>query len=89
MMLEMAVLAPTPSASDSTATVVNPGLLRNLRRPAQAVADILDQAVPPRPSPHVARGLLNQTHVAESSVRRVRSFVNRDSGCGLFFGLEV
>ena len=89
MMLKMAVLAPTPSASDSTATVVNPGLLRNLRRPAQAVADILDQAVPPRPSPHVARGLLNQTHVAESSARSIRSFAGLDSGCGLFFGLEV
>jgi hypothetical protein len=31
--LKMAVFAPMPSASDSNATVMNPGLLSNIRTP--------------------------------------------------------
>src|SRR5258708_39309804 len=53
------------------------------------VAQILTESFECRPSPHFACYLLNQSHVAEGPVGSVRSLVGRNSGCGLFFGLEV
>ena len=70
--LKMAVVAPIPSASDTTAVAVNAGLRR---KPPQAVPKILSQPFPPDPHGRLPHVFADVGRIAERFQRRASSLV--------------